>query len=529
MNDDAPPSVDELISRHFDEALPSAEHQRLTAALDADVAARLYFVDTARLHAGLEALAPALLRVKKRYVGGWVLAGAAAALMLGGAVLFWSQPLRDQIRITLQDLDAVPDGKSEKPKLTGLAKRIVKSPAAALPAGAPALDVQELLSRYYVNVSPNGLTVPEALGQLEDAIKKVNILHRPELDQLSFVADVANYTQPFDPPVKANAKIPMTVERYLKICSQFRQIVQEPGGKRYGDPGFSVQYKGLEPKREKFLRDREESLRLMQKIDAERSEDAVKRSVWLKFITLDEVLLPAGFNENTGKIVSEDELRLFEGTLLGKSHPRMTDWMDGQTDRSERAFFGHIDTVGAFSSDVPEPEWSSVESNYEAQPIGELISVCGKILSEGWKVRSPNEKALGRKGVSDAEFNADRVGVCLPTEFEVWLQPKEIALIVLDSLSENLRTIACISVKEKQANSEEQDWPKNLVASEREPENKVSGKDEAHEMRTGFKVEGKSGFVTSPWAPEKGQVDVREIPSGSKVKCPYTGKVFLVP
>ena len=121
------------------------------------------------------------------------------------------------------------------------------------------------------------------------------------------------------------------------------------------------------------------------------------------------------------------------------------------------------------------------------------------------------------------------MGVCLPTEFEVWLQPKEIALIVLDSLSENLRTIACISVKEKQANSEEQDWPKNLVASEREPENKVSGKDEAHEMRTGFKVEGKSGFVTSPWAPEKGQVDVREIPSGSKVKCPYTGKVFLVP
>jgi hypothetical protein len=42
-------------------------------------------------------------------------------------------------------------------------------------------------------------------------------------------------------------------------------------------------------------------------------------------------------------------------------------------------------------------------------------------------------------------------------------------------------------------------------------------------------VPGKPGFVTSPYAPEKGYVDLTGFPPGTQVKCPYTGKVFLVP
>ena len=45
----------------------------------------------------------------------------------------------------------------------------------------------------------------------------------------------------------------------------------------------------------------------------------------------------------------------------------------------------------------------------------------------------------------------------------------------------------------------------------------------------GQPVVGKKGFVYSPHAPDKGQVDVDGIPAGTKVKCPYTGKVFRVP
>ncbi len=42
-------------------------------------------------------------------------------------------------------------------------------------------------------------------------------------------------------------------------------------------------------------------------------------------------------------------------------------------------------------------------------------------------------------------------------------------------------------------------------------------------------VSGRPGFVTSPYAPTLGLVDVRDFASGTEVKDPYTGKIFLTP
>lgn len=42
-------------------------------------------------------------------------------------------------------------------------------------------------------------------------------------------------------------------------------------------------------------------------------------------------------------------------------------------------------------------------------------------------------------------------------------------------------------------------------------------------------IPNKPGFVTSPFSPTGGYVDVRGFPSGTEVKDPYSGKIFLTP
>ena len=54
-------------------------------------------------------------------------------------------------------------------------------------------------------------------------------------------------------------------------------------------------------------------------------------------------------------------------------------------------------------------------------------------------------------------------------------------------------------------------------------------KEEPAKLEYGKAVRGKEGFVTSPYAPEAGFIDVRGFPPDTEIKDPYTGKIFLVP
>jgi hypothetical protein len=58
---------------------------------------------------------------------------------------------------------------------------------------------------------------------------------------------------------------------------------------------------------------------------------------------------------------------------------------------------------------------------------------------------------------------------------------------------------------------------------------KSSASSQASQIPTAKPVPGKPGYVFSPFDPSGGYVDVNGYASGSKVKDPYSGKVFLVP
>jgi hypothetical protein len=64
---------------------------------------------------------------------------------------------------------------------------------------------------------------------------------------------------------------------------------------------------------------------------------------------------------------------------------------------------------------------------------------------------------------------------------------------------------------------------------EPQPSSAVNATNSGQKFPYGIPVPNREGFVTSPYAANRGLVDVRGFPSGTEVKDPYTGKVFLTP
>jgi hypothetical protein len=56
-----------------------------------------------------------------------------------------------------------------------------------------------------------------------------------------------------------------------------------------------------------------------------------------------------------------------------------------------------------------------------------------------------------------------------------------------------------------------------------------SASDQKSDLPYATPVPGKPGFVTSPFAPDAGYVQVLGFPPGTPVEDPYTGKIFLTP
>lgn len=80
----------------------------------------------------------------------------------------------------------------------------------------------------------------------------------------------------------------------------------------------------------------------------------------------------------------------------------------------------------------------------------------------------------------------------------------------------------------KQTQREELPNPKRSSDQSLERKNTEKGTSKS-DMPSAKKVPGKPGFVYSPFSADQRIVDVTTVPAGTKVKCPYTMKIFRVP
>lgn len=129
-----------------------------------------------------------------------------------------------------------------------------------------------------------------------------------------------------------------------------------------------------------------------------------------------------------------------------------------------------------------------------ANPLGDFFKKVGRSISHIRKSPSPaprSRKSTGKNGNSSADKTADGTRA---TTLETAATPSPTP-VPLD-----IRPAAL---------APQADRPRDVPYAVAVPE--------------------KPGFVTSPYAPNQGLVDVRNFPSSTEVLDPFTGKIFLTP
>ncbi|MES2706711.1 MAG: hypothetical protein V4726_08940 [Verrucomicrobiota bacterium] len=623
----APPPADELISRHFDGALPPDEHQRLTELLHGHPQVLLDFVATARLHHRLEGLAPVRPAVRKkpflRWIGIGTAAAAAVAAVTGGgwAVFRPSSTGENQARVTVTDLTP-PPADAVRPSPVNLRKRTVKA------AGATALtqqpDLEELLGRYYVNISPHGLTVPQALKQLEEAIRAVNLLNRPALNQLRFTVGESVEPGVEDPVVRTPLPAAsMTVKAYLETCALFRQVTRQPGNVPVNGPQpASVRWKGVDPGSQSgtlqtrvykvpadflssvprkpesgggtvgdpvraspmdfprlmtafssggMVRDPFQAPPVESKPTAwqvvneffvtpqaegstvtfsagtsrvvmrgslisldlfhERLESFTAHQktdqIFLtgKICSMPRAVLPAGFDEMSGMILTDSEWQMYMRAL---SQTKGVDLFTTPSVIVRPGQRSKIEIIQEVAPAVPgaEAKNTGLTVEVEAQPCGEFIRLAGTVevglFGKEVVTGSPSQPLnmeLREPEVSDGKPHY------FPTEYEIWAPDRSTGMITLDvplAQERNLVATMGLTATRIDPSGAPLDGQPGAISEEMQQE-QGNG-----EVPVGIAITGRPGFVRSPWS-TAGEVDVNGIPAGTKVLCPYTRKQFRVP
>ncbi len=116
-------------------------------------------------------------------------------------------------------------------------------------------------------------------------------------------------------------------------------------------------------------------------------------------------------------------------------------------------------------------------------------------------------------------FAASEAPVHHITDFELWLPTRHTGIFALDFPTPPGTTplmFITVSLVDPEPKPAAEEKPKETTEAPKE-------------LPKGIPVEGKPGFLLSPYAPDKGYVDVTDRPPGTKVACAISGKHFTVP
>ena len=134
-----------------------------------------------------------------------------------------------------------------------------------------------------------------------------------------------------------------------------------------------------------------------------------------------------------------------------------------------------------------------------ADPVGDFFKKVGQSVSKAFQPRptpNPAEKKTKRASRRPTSSQSNLVGAS-PTPLE---QPTD--LVKQEKVTPIVVVLRAVAV----------------------PPEKAKG-----DMPYGIPVPGHKGMVTSPYSPEGNYIDVSAFASGSAVRDPFTGKMFLVP
>jgi hypothetical protein len=134
-----------------------------------------------------------------------------------------------------------------------------------------------------------------------------------------------------------------------------------------------------------------------------------------------------------------------------------------------------------------------------AEPVGDFFKKVGQSISKAFQPRptpNPTEKKTKRAARRPGSRNLTATDAS-PTPLE---QPTD--LVKGEKVTPTVVVLRAAAV----------------------PPEKAKG-----DMPYGIPVPGHKGMVTSPYSPEGNYIDVSTFASGSAVRDPFTGKIFLVP